>query len=320
MPFKPTEKIWHNGVMIPWEKATLHVTSHVANYGSAVFEGVRYYSLPAGPAIFRLKEHAKRLFDSAKVYRMEIPYTLEQVMDAMCQTVRENGLRDGYLRPIVLRGYGEVGINPLNSPVEVYVVTWEWGKYLGAEALEQGVDACVSSWARMAPNTLPAIAKAAGNYLNSELIKMEAVLNGYAEGIALDSHGLVSEGSGQNIFLVRDGALYTPPVGASILPGITRDAVIQMAGDLGITVIERNIPREWLYLSDELFFCGTAVEITPIRTVDRIKVGGGSRGPVTRRLQEEFFGLLSGVRPDRHRWLTVVPAKTPAAFAEPALR
>ena len=306
MSLQPTEKIWHNGALIPWNKAQIHVTSHVANYGSAVFEGIRYYDLPAGPSIFRLRDHTRRLFDSAKIYRMEIPFSFDCVMEAMCETVAANGLSAGYLRPLVLRGYGEVGVNPLNSPVDVYITTWEWGKYLGADALESGVDACVSSWQRMAHNTLPAVAKAAANYMNSQLIKMEALTNGYAEGIALDTAGLVSEGSGQNLFAVRDGVLYTPPLSAAILPGITRDSVIKIAGDLGLTVKEHDLPREWLYISDELFFCGTAVEISPIRSVDRIQIGNGKRGPVTRQLQEEFFGILQGKIADRHNWLRAV--------------
>ena len=270
MPVQPTEKIWFNGDLIPWAGAKVHVTSHVVNYGSAVFEGIRYYATKSGPAIFRLKEHASRLFDSAKIYRMDIPFTLDRVMEGMCETVRANGLPAGYLRPIVLRGYGEVGVSPVGSPIEVYIATWAWGKYLGAEAIEKGVDVCISSWQRMHPDTLPAVAKAAANYMNSQLIKMEATTNGYSEGIALDSNGLISEGSGENLFLVRNGVLYTPPLSASILPGITRDSVMQLAVDLGLTVKEQNIPRELLYLADELFFSGTAVEITPIRSVDQI--------------------------------------------------
>ncbi len=314
MPIQPTDKIWQNGDLIPWEGAKIHITSHVANYGSAVFEGIRYYATPAGPAVFRLKEHVQRLFDSAKIYRMEIPFTKERLAEAMSDVVRVNRLPAGYLRPIVLRGYGEVGVNPLGSPVDVYIVTWAWGKYLGAEALEQGVDVCVSSWQRMHPNTLPAIAKAAANYMNSQLIKMEAMVNGYSEGIALDANGLVSEGSGENLFLVRDGVLYTPPISSSILPGITRDSVMRLAAELGIPIKEQPIAREWLYLADELFFSGTAVEITPIRSVDRIQVGSGKCGPITRKLQQEFFAIIEGKTADRHKWLTVVPV------AEPALR
>ncbi len=316
MPVKPTEKIWHNGKFIPWHNAQVHVTSHVVNYGSAVFEGIRCYATPAGPAIFRLKEHTDRLFDSAKIYRMEIPFDREQIMEAMRELMRVNGLPHGYLRPIVLRGYGEVGVNPLGSPVEVYIACWEWGKYLGAEAADAGVDVCVSSWHRMSPNSLPAMAKASGNYLNSQLIKMEAVANGYVEGIALDAFGYVSEGSGENLFLVRNSTLYTPPLGASILPGITRDTVMKLAGELSIKVVEQFIPREWLYLADEVFFCGTAVEITPIRSVDKISIGSGRRGPVTRALQEDFFAIIEGRRADRYGWLTPVGVPQPA----PALK
>ena len=315
MPVKPTEKIWHNGELIPWDEAQIHVTAHVAHYGSSVFEGIRYYELPSGPAIFRLPEHTRRLFDSAKIYRIDIPFTHRELMDAMCEVVAINGLPSGYLRPIVLRGYGEVGVNPANCPIEVYIVTWPWGKYLGADALEKGVDVCVSSWQRIAQNTLPAMAKAGANYMNSQLIKMEATANGYAEGIALDTQGLVSEGSGENVFLARDGILYTPPISASILPGITRDCVMQMAAELRIPVQERDIPREWLYIADELFFCGTAVEITPIRSVDRIAIGKGERGPLTARLQEQFFGILQGRLADRQGWLTPVPMPEPVAVA-----
>ncbi len=318
MPITPTEKIWHNGNLIPWNDAHIHVASHVAHYGSAVFEGIRYYALPAGPAIFRLKEHTRRLFDSAKIYRMEIPFTLDRIMEGMTEVVVANGLSCGYLRPIVLRGYGEVGVNPGNTPVDVYLLTWAWGKYLGAEAHDQGVDVCVSSWQRMHPNTLPAIAKAASNYMNSQLIKMEAVVNGYSEGIALDPNGFVSEGSGENLFLVRDSKLYTPPLSASILPGVTRDSVIRLAAEMNLNVVEQNIPREWLYLADELFFCGTAVEITPIRSVDRITIGSGRRGPVTQALQKEFFSITEGRVPDRYGWLTPVKAKD--RVPEPALR
>ena len=318
MPIKATEKIWHNGTLIPWNDAQIHVASHVANYGSAVFEGIRYYALPSGPAIYRLKEHTRRLFDSAKIYRMEIRFTPDQVMEGMAEVVAANGLTSGYLRPIVMRGYGEVGVNPFGSPVDVYIATWEWGKYLGTDAIEQGVDVCVSSWQRMQPNTLPAIAKAAGNYMNSQLIKMEAVINGYSEGIALDPSGFVSEGSGENLFLVRDSKLHTPPISASILPGVTRDSVTRLAGEMGLPVIEQNIPREWLYLADELFFCGTAVEITPIRSVDRISIGSGRRGPITQALQKEFFGITEGRIPDRFGWLT--PVKVKERVPEPALR
>ncbi len=309
MPLKPTEKIWHNGKMIPWSHATIHVMSHVTNYGSSVFEGIRYYSTPGGPAVFRLKDHMRRMLDSAKIYRMDLGFSLDELVGAACDVVAANGLPAGYLRPLAVRGYGEIGVSPLNAPIELYIATWEWGKYLGHDALENGVDVCVSSWHRMAQNTLPAAAKAGANYMNSQLIKMEATANGYAEGIALDSTGMVSEGSGENIFVVRDGALYTPPLSASILPGITRDSVMRIARDMGIVAHERAIPREWLYLADELFFCGTAVEISPIRSVDRIEIGTGKRGAITKKLQDRFFPIVQGRAADEFGWLTPVPAR-----------
>ena len=304
----PTEKIWHNGRFIRWEDATVHVLSHVVSYGSSVFEGIRCYSTALGPAIFRLPEHVRRMLDSAKIYRMDIPYTAEQLGEAMLEVVRVNKMEACYVKPIAMRGYGDVGVNGLKNPIDVYVACWEWGKYLGEEALAQGVDVCVSSWNRMAPNTLPAIAKAGANYMNSQLIKMEAVTNGYVEGIALDTAGYVSEGSGENIFVVRDGKIYTPPLGASVLPGITRDTVITIARDNGIAVIETIIPREMLYIADEVFFSGTAAEITPIRSIDRIQIGKGHRGPIAEKMQDEFFGVIHGTKPDRHGWLTPVHA------------
>src|SRR5690349_8110822 len=284
MAIQKTEKIWHNGRMIPWEDATLHVMSHVVNYGSSVFEGIRCYSQPKGPAIFRAQEHMQRLLDSAKIYRMEVEYTREELVRAMTELVRENGVAPCYIRPIVLRGYGEAGVNPANTPIEVYIANYPWGKYLGHGA-DDGVDVCVSTWTRIAPNTLPAMAKSGANYMNSQLIKMEAIANGYVEGIALDTNGYVSEGSGENLFVVRNGNLMTAPLGNSVLPGITRDSVIQIARDLKVTVIEQMIPREMLYISDEVFFTGTAAEVTPIRSVDKIKVGDGSVGPVTKSIQ-----------------------------------
>lgn len=304
---KPTEKIWHNGKFISWDDARIHVLSHVVSYGSSVFEGIRCYATKTGPAIFRLPEHAQRLIDSAKVYRMELAYSKQQLCDAMVELVSVNRLPSCYIRPIVMRGYGEIGVYPLGNPVEVYLACWEWGKYLGPEAMENGVDVCVSSWNRMSPNTLPALAKAGGNYLNSQLIKMEAKANGYAEGIALDSTGNISEGSGENIFVIRNGKINTPPLANSVLPGITRDTVVQLAQRLGYTVVESVIPREMLYLADEVFFTGTAAEITPIRSVDRIKVGIGKRGPITEALQKEFFGVVEGTAPDTFGWLTPVP-------------
>ena len=307
-----TEKIWHNGKFIAWDDAKVHVLSHTLHYGSSVFEGIRCYSTAEGPAIFRAPEHIRRLEDSARVYRMEnLGFGRDELIDAMTELVRINRMDSCYIRPIAFRGYGEMGVLPIHHPIVVYIACWEWGKYLGAEALAEGVDVCVSSWTRLAPNTLPAMAKASANYMNSQLIKMEAVVNGYAEGIALDTAGYVSEGSGENIFLVRDGKIYTPPLGTSALPGITRDTVLTLAGDLGMEVMEQAIPREMLYLADELFFTGTAAEITPLRSVDRIKVGSGRRGPVTERLQREFFAILRGEMPDRYGWLLAVNAARP---------
>ncbi len=312
MPLKKTDKIWHNGKFIDWDDAKLHVFSHVINYGSAVFEGIRCYHTQHGPAVFRLPEHIDRLVNSARIYRMDIPFTREELCAALVELLRVNRMDACYARPIVLRGYGEINVNPFPCPVEVYMGCWEWGKYMGADALEQGVDACFSSWTRIAPNTLPAMAKAAGNYMNSQLVRMEAVVNGYSEGIALDSTGNVSEGSGQNIFMYSRGSLFTPPLASSVLPGITRDAVLTLAGDLGIPVAEQVIPREALYIADEVFFVGTATEITPIRSIDRIQIGTGKRGPIVKRLQDEFFALVEGLKPDRHGWLTPVQAPVAA--------
>jgi branched-chain amino acid aminotransferase len=304
---KPTEKIWRNGSLIPWEQATLHVLSHVVSYGSSVFEGIRCYETVAGPAVFRLADHMSRMIDSAKIYRIDpFPFPLDELCKAAVETVAANGLRSCYLRPIALRGYGELGVLGTRNPVDVYIACWEWGKYLGPEALANGVDVCISSWTRIAPNTLPTLAKAGANYMNSQLIKMEAVANGYSEGIALDANGYVSEGSGENLFLVRNGRIVTPPLGASVLPGITRDTVIKLAGRLGIPVVESLVPRELLYLADEVFFSGTAAEITPIRSIDRIKIGEGRRGPVAQALQEAFFGIVEGRAADEFQWLTPV--------------
>ena len=301
-----TKNIWRNGAFIPWEDATIHVLSHVVSYATSVFEGIRCYQTSGGPAIFRADRHMHRLVDSARIYRMEFPWTAAQLVDAACGLVRVNGLNACYIRPIVLRGYGSLGVYGGDNPVEVFLACWPWDAYLGEEALALGVDACVSSWNRMAPNTLPALSKSAANYMNSQLIRMEARTNGYHEGIALDVAGNVSEGSGENIFVVRDGRILTPPLGSSALEGITRDAVIQLAADFAIPVVETQIPREMLYIADELFFTGTAAEISPIRSVDRIPVGTGSRGPITERLQTEFLAIARGVRPDRHGWLTPV--------------
>jgi branched-chain amino acid aminotransferase len=302
---KPTEKIWHNGHFINWNDAKIHVLSHVVSYGSSVFEGIRCYSTPSGPAIFRLREHIRRMMDSAKIYRMEnLGFTADQLADAMIELVRVNKMEACYLRPIVMRGYGDIGVYGAKNPIDIFIACWEWGKYLGEEALAQGVDVCVSSWSRMAPNTLPALAKAGANYMNSQLMKMEAVANGYTEGIALDVAGYVSEGSGENIFVVRDGKIHTPPLGASVLPGITRDAILTLARELEIPVVETIIPREMLYIADEVFFSGTAAEITPIRSIDKITIGKGSRGPIAEQLQKTFFGVINGTREDRHGWLT----------------
>jgi branched-chain amino acid aminotransferase len=308
----PTEKIWHNGRFINWDDAKIHVLSHVVSYGSSVFEGIRCYATSSGPAIFRLHDHIRRMIDSAKIYRIDdIGFSAEQLAEAMIELVRVNRLQACYLRPIVLRGYGEIGVHGGKNPIDVFVACWEWGKYLGEEALAQGVDVCVSSWARMAPNTLPALSKAGGNYLNSQLIRMEAQVNGYSEGIALDAAGYVSEGSGENIFVIRDGKIHTPPLGASILPGITRQSVLRLAEALEIPVVETLVPRELLYIADEIFFTGTAAEITPIRSVDRIVIGKGRRGPITERLQKEFFGIVNGTAPDRFGWLTAVGSPQP---------
>lgn len=299
-------KIWHNGKLIDWEQATVHVMAHVLHYGSSVFEGIRCYHTSRGSEVFRLKEHVQRLYDSCRIYRMEPGYTLEAFQDGILETIRANRLDHCYIRPLIFRGVGGIGVNPLSNPVECYIIVWQWGKYLGEEALEDGVDVCVSSWTRAAANTYPTMAKAGGNYLNSGLVKMEAVINGFAEGIALDPQGYVSEGSGENLFLVRGGQIYTPPVANAILPGITRDSVITLARERGYTVIEQSIPREMLYIADELFMTGTAAEITPIRSVDRIVIGQGKRGPVTTRIQKDFFDYVEGKVPDRHGWMTNV--------------
>jgi branched-chain amino acid aminotransferase len=303
MPINPSKLIWFNGELVPWEKATVHVMTHAMHYGSSVFEGIRSYTTPRGPAIFRLGPHIRRLFDSTRIYWMEIPYSAEQLAEACKQVVRENGLANAYLRPLVWRGYGELGVNPMRSPVEVMVAAMEWGAYLGVDGLENGVDVQVSSWNRLAPNTMPAMAKAGGNYLSSQLIVMEAARNGYAEGIALDVNGYLSEGSGENLFVVRDGVIFTPPVTAALLPGITRDAVMTIARHLGYEVREQNMPREVLYLADEVFFTGTAAEVTPVRSIDRMTVGAGRRGPITTQIQQTFFGLFSGETEDRWGWL-----------------
>lgn len=315
MPIQKTEKIWHNGKWINWDDAHLHVLSHVVSYGSAVFEGIRCYETKQGPAIFRLREHMQRLVNSAKIYRMELPYSVDDFCKVATELVPMNKMKSCYVKPMALRGYGEVGVNPLSSPVECYMACWSWGAYLGEEAVEKGVDVCISSWTRIAPNTLPAMSKAAANYMNSQLIRMEAAVNGFTEGIALDTAGYVSEGSGMNVFVVQNGTVYTPPLGASVLPGITRDAILRICEDLGIPAKEQLVPREMLYIVDEVFFAGTAVEVTPIRSVDKLQVGKGRAGEVTKRIQEEFFALTSGSKPDRHNWLTPCGAPVGAGSA-----
>ena len=313
MSFQKTEKIWHNGKFINWEDATLHVASHVVSYGSAVFEGIRCYATTQGPAIFRNREHMQRFLNSAHIYRMEVPFSVEDLCEANLELVRINKVPSCYIRPIILRGFGGGGVDPAGAPIETYIACWQWGRYLGEEGLKSGIDVCISSWNRPAPNTLPQMAKSAANYMNSQLIRMEATANGYVEGIALDTNGYVSEGSGENVFVVTDGAVLTPPLANSALPGITRKSVMTICQDLGIPVSEQMIPREMLYIAEEVFFCGTAAEITPIRSIDRIKIGGGARGPVTKRIQDEFFALTSGAKADRHGWLSPVSAPTSAA-------
>jgi branched-chain amino acid aminotransferase len=302
MTIQTTANIWHNGKLIPWEDAKIHVMSHVVHYGSSVFEGIRCYT----PGVFRLPEHMARLIDSAKIYRMPLPYTAEQLSAAVVDVIEANGVVPCYIRPIAFRGYGEMGVNPLKSPVEVYVANFPWGKYVPGNA---GADVCVSSWSRLAPNTMPSLAKAGANYMNSQLIRMEAEINGYSEGIALDTNGYLSEGSGENLFLVRGGVLYTTPLANSVLNGITRNSVITLARQLGIDVVEQALPRELLYICEEAFFTGTAAEVTHLRSVDRILVGDGTMGPVTKALHDEFFGIVNGTRPDRHNWLTPVNVK-----------
>lgn len=315
---KISPKVWKNGEFINWDDARIHVMSHVVHYGSSVFEGIRCYKTTKGSAVFRLTEHLQRLMNSAKIYRMDSEFTRDQFTEATVELIRQSGMEECYLRPVIFRGLDEAnpafGVNPLKNPIESYIAAWEWGKYLGEEALESGIDVCVSSWTRITSNSLPTMAKAGANYMNSQLIKMEALLGGFTEGIALDDRGYVSEGSGENIFLVNNGKLITPPLGAAILPGITRDSVIQIAREMGIEVQETTIQRAALYLADELFFTGTAAEITPIRSVDRITVGSGKRGDVTKRLQDEFFKIIFAERPAPNGadWLTFVGEKKTA--------
>jgi branched-chain amino acid aminotransferase len=303
MPIQTTAKIWHNGNLIPWEQATIHVMSHVIHYGSSVFEGIRCYGQPQGSAVFRLPEHMQRLLDSAKIYRMEIPFTLEELCAGVVDLIETNEVAPCYIRPIALRGYGEIGVSPKGAPVEVYIANFPWGKYLSGHG---GADVCVSSWNRLAPNTMPALAKAGANYMNSQLIRMEAETNGYQEGIALDVNGLVSEGSGENIFVVRNGVIYTPPLANSALSGITRDSVLTIARHLGLAVTEQAIPRELLYIADEVFFSGTAAEVQPVRSIDRMVIADGKMGEITKKIADEFFGIANGLKPDRFGWLTPV--------------
>ncbi|HEY8175006.1 MAG TPA: branched-chain amino acid transaminase [Gemmatimonadaceae bacterium] len=302
-----TNKIWRDGQLVSWEDATIHVMSHVVHYGSSVFEGVRCYETPAGGAIFRAREHMRRLHDSCKIYRMTLGYSIDELVQALTDTVAANDLHECYLRPLVLRTGEQMGVYGAGVPIEVFIIAWKWGTYLGHEGVTNGVDVRVSSWRRAAPSSFPTMAKAGGNYLSSQLSKMEAKQDEYAEGIMLDSFGFVAEGSGENLFAVRDGCLYTAPLSAGILQGITRNSVVTIAKDLGIDVREQVLPREFLYVADELFFCGTAAEITPIRSVDRIDVGDGRPGPITQRVQREYLGIVHGKIPDRHGWLTPVP-------------
>jgi branched-chain amino acid aminotransferase len=317
MPIPATTHIWFNGKLVPWEKATVHVLSHALHYGSSVFEGVRAYATHRGLAIFRLRDHTRRLFESAKIYRIAIPFTPDQIDAACREIVVVNGLVKGaYLRPVAFRGYGEIGVAPkIDPPVEVAIAAWEWGKYLGSDSEELGVDVCVSSWQRVAPNTLPALAKAAGNYLSSQLISYEAKRLGFAEGIGLAPDGTVSEGAGENLFVIRDGVIHTPGFAHSVLGGITRDTVLRLARDRGFEVRETTIPREMLYIADEIFMTGTAAEITPVRSVDRLPVGNGRRGPITEALQSAFFGLFDGRTPDKYGWLEPVETSERRAAA-----
>lgn len=311
MAFPGTGKIWMNGSIVDWKDATIHIASHIVHYGSGVFEGARCYDTVNGPATFRLDAHMRRLLDSARIYRMESPYNQQTLTDAVIELIRLNNFRACYIRPLIYRGYDSLGVNPDPCPVDVALMVWEWPAYFSKEAVEEGIDVKISTWARNAPNTTPAMAKSVANYANAQLIKMEALADGYAEGIALDTNGNLSEGSGQNVFIVRDGILYTPPIGNSVLAGITRDSVMTLAREMGFEVREQTLPREMLYIADEVFFVGTAVEVTPIRTVDRAKIGRGRRGPITEAIQQRFFQIVKGEAPDTHGWLQ--PVNTPAA-------
>lgn len=313
LPENP-HRIWRDGNFVKWEDATVHVMSHVVHYGSSVFEGIRCYETPSGPAIFRLGDHMRRFADSCRIYRMPLTHSYETLAQGCIDTVSENGLSHCYLRPVALRTGQHMGVFPANAPLEVFIIPWLWGAYLGQAGLTEGVDVCVSSWRRPAPDTFPALAKAGGNYMNSQLSLMEARIDNYSEGIMLDSFGFVSEGSGENLFVVRDGKLFTSTIGSGILRGITRDSVLTLAREMGIEAVEQVIPREMLYIADELFFTGTAVEITPIRSVDRISIGKGRPGPISLAIQKEYMGIAKGTIPDRHGWLTHVPSEVAAGI------
>lgn len=299
-------KIWMDGTFIEWKDATIHVMSHVVHYGTSVFEGMRCYKTPQGPSIFRLKDHIRRMFDSAKIYRMPIPYSQQEIVDACKETIKINGFESAYVRPIVFRGYNSLGVDPSKCPVQVVIGALNWGKYLGEEGVTKGVDVRVSSWSRMAPNTMPTLAKAGSNYMSSQLIKMEAMIDGYTEGIGLDVHGFVSEGSGENIFVIRDGVIYTPTLDSCILPGLTRDCVKKIAKEMDIPFVETKLQREMLYIADEMFFTGTAAEVTPIRSVDRVSIGSGSRGPITEKIQSRYFDYVTGEREDVYGWHDII--------------
>ena len=306
MAFDESGKIWFNGNFVDWKDANLHVLSHVVHYGTSVFEGIRCYNTKNGPAVFRLQEHIQRLVNSAKIYRMDIPYSVEDLTQAVLDTIRINELKQCYIRPIAFRGYGELGVYPLNCPVETVIAAWPWGKYLGEEAIENGVTLGTSSWRRMAPSTMPNMAKAGSNYMNSQLAKMESIVNGYDEAIMLDYQGMVSEGSGENIFIVLDGIIYTPPISSSLLLGLTRGAVLTLAKEMGLEIREEQIPREMLYIADEVFLTGTAAEVTPVRSIDKIMIGNGIRGPITKKVQEAFFSVVNGETEDTFEWLTFI--------------